>query len=83
MALNENLSHLIKVTAINIGKNTIFKDALEKEDKVRVLDDLKLPDRIIALIIGSTQDSVRSLRLRSKKKARLKNVQPSPDKKGE
>lgn len=70
--LNENIDLLTKVTAINVGKETIFEGKEEKEDKIEALGRLGLPDKIIALLIGSTPDSVKSLR--SKKKAKLKKA---------
>lgn len=76
--LNENIDLLAKVTAISVGKETIFKGMKEKEDKIEALEGLDLPDRIIALLIGSTPDSVKSLR--SKKKTRLKKAQTHPTK---
>lgn len=60
--LNENVDLLTKVTAISVGKETIFEGVKEKEDKIAVLEGLDLPDKIIALLIGSTPDSVKSLR---------------------
>jgi hypothetical protein len=67
-ALNENISLLTKVTAISVGKETIFKGKERKEEKLAVLDDLNLPDEITALLIGSTPESVRALRSRRKAK---------------
>lgn len=66
-ALNSNIDLLTKVTAISVGKETIFKGKERKEEKLEVLDDLKLPDEIIALLIGSTPESVRTLRSQKKK----------------
>lgn len=76
--LNENIDLLTKVTAINVGKETILEGKEEKEDKLEALEGLGLPDKIIALLIGSTPDSVKSLR--SKKKTRLKKAQAQPTK---
>jgi PDZ domain-containing secreted protein len=70
--LNESIDLLIKVTAVSVGKETIFKDKKELGDKIEALDGLNLPDKIIALLVGSTPDSVKSLR--SKKKAKLKKT---------
>jgi hypothetical protein len=78
-ALNENIILLTKVTAISVGKETIFKGKERKEEKLEVLDDLKLPDEIIALLIGSTPESVRSVRSQQKKaKAKLAQTEPQP-----
>ena len=76
--LNKNIDLLTKVTAISVGKDAIFEGMEEKEDKVEALKGLDLPDRIIALLIGSTPDSVKSLR--SAKKTRLKKAQAQPTK---
>lgn len=73
-ALNENIDILTKVTAISVGKETIFKDKKEMGDKVDALDGFDLPDRIIAMLVGSTPDSVKSLR--SRKKTRMKQPEP-------
>lgn len=74
-ALNDSIDLLTKVTAISVGKETIFKGKERKEQKLEVLDDLKLPDEIIALLIGSTPESVRTLRSKQKKKAKTKPLQ--------
>ena len=79
--LNENMDLLTKVTAISVGKETIFKDKKELGDKIEALDGLDLPDKIIALLVGSTPDSVKSLR--SKKKAKLKKAVETEHKEGE
>lgn len=75
--LNENIELLTKVIVISIGKENIFKGKQELGDKIDALEEFDLPDKIIAWIIGSTPESVRSLR--SQKKAKLKKVaQPAP-----
>jgi hypothetical protein len=68
--LNENIDILTKVTAISIAKEEIFNGKTEKIDKIKALEGYDLPDRIIALVIGSTPDSVKTLR--SKKKGVVK-----------
>ena len=74
--LNENISLLTKVTAISVGRETIFKGKERKEEKLEVLDDLRLPDEITALLIGSTPESIRAIRSQQKKaKAKAKVVQ--------
>jgi hypothetical protein len=73
-ALNENIDLLIKVTAINVGKETIFKGMKELGDKIDSLDVFDLPDKIIAMLVGSTPDSVKSLRSKMKR-AQTKLVQ--------
>lgn len=77
-ALNDNIDLLTKITAISVGKETIFKGKERKEEKLRVLEDLNLPDEITALLIGSTPESVRSLRSQKKKAQIKKPVQPEP-----
>jgi len=69
-ALNESIGLLTKVTAISVGKEIIFKNKKEMGDKVDALDGFELPDRIIAMLIGSTEGSVASLRSQKKVKAR-------------
>ena len=48
-ALNENIDLLTKVTAISVGKETIFKGMKELGDKVDTLDVFDLPDKTIAI----------------------------------
>jgi hypothetical protein len=75
--LNENIDLLTKVTAISVGIETIFKGKKETGDKIDALDEYDLPDRIIAMLIGSTEGSVASTRSQKKTKAR-KVVQTAP-----
>jgi hypothetical protein len=65
--LNENIDLLIKVTAISVGKETIFKGMKDLGDKILSLDEFDLPDKIIAMLVGSTPESVRSLRSKMKR----------------
>lgn len=66
--LNEKIDFLTVVTAINVGKESLFRGKegikeMDNKDKVAVLDGLGIkPDKIIALIIGSTEGSVTSFR---------------------
>ena len=76
-ALNEDIDLLTKVTAISVGKETIFKGMKELGDKVHALDVYDLPDKIIAMLVGSTPDSVKTAR-NQKKKAKNKPVQVEP-----
>ena len=46
-----------------------------KPEQIEVLEQMKLPDYIIALIIGSTADSVKTQR--SQRKAKVKKAQES------
>jgi hypothetical protein len=75
--LNENIDLLTKVTAISVGKDTIFKGMKELGDKVHVLDVYDLPDKITAMLVGSTPDSVKTARSQ-KKKAKTKHSQAEP-----
>ena len=73
-ALNENIDLLTKVTAISVGKEEIFKNMKELGDKVNALDVYDLPDKIIAMLVGSTSGSVKTARSQ-KKKTKKKPVQ--------
>ena len=78
--LNSNIELLTKVTALTFRKESIFKDKQTKQEQIEVLDDLKLPDNVIALIVGSTVDSVQVSRSLRKAKAKKKNEsKPSGD----
>lgn len=52
-ALNQNIDTLIKVTAISIGKESIFKGKETIEEKVDILDKMGLSNELIAIITGS------------------------------
>jgi len=69
-ALNQNIDLLIKVTAISVGKEAIFRGKTEAGDKIKALDGYHLPNKIIAMLIGSTEGSVVSLRSQKKAKTR-------------
>lgn len=79
--LNANIEILSKVTALTFRKDSIFKDKETKQEQVEALEDLKLPDNVIALIIGSTVDSVQALR--SQRKAKAKQAQKTEPKQEE
>jgi hypothetical protein len=70
--LNESINLLTKVTAISVGKEAIFKSKKEAGDKIDALDEYDLPDKIIAMFIGSTEGSVSSTRSQKKAKAKVK-----------
>ena len=72
--LNENIELLTKVTAISVGKETIFRGMKELGDKIDSLAVFDLPDKTIAMLVGSTPDSVKTLRSKMKK-AQTKLVQ--------
>jgi PDZ domain-containing secreted protein len=83
-ALNENVDLLTKVTAISVGKESIFKDKKELGDKVVALDAYDLPDKVIAMLVGSTQNSVQNARsLRKKAKTKPVQIEPSQSKETE
>ena len=77
-ALNENIDLLTKVTAISVGKEAIFKNKSEVSDKIDALDEYGLPDKITAMLIGSTEGSVRSTRSFKKSKSKTGLAQPEP-----
>jgi hypothetical protein len=77
--LNSNIEILSKVTALTFRKDSLFKGKETKQEQVEALEDLKLPDNIIALIIGSTPESVKVLRSMNKAKTK-KVLQPEPKK---
>lgn len=73
--LNSNIETLTKVTALTFRKDSLFKGKETKPEQIEVLEEMKLPDHMIALIIGSTVDSVKTQR--SQRKARVKKAQES------
>ena len=68
--LNANIEILSKVTALTFRKDSLFKGKETKQEQIEVLEEMKLPDDVIALIIGSTTDSVQAQR--SQRKAKVK-----------
>lgn len=68
--LNANIKILSKVTALTFRKDSIFKGKETKQEQIEALEDLKLPDDVIALIVGSTTESVQALRSMRKAKAK-------------
>ena len=79
--LNTNIEILTKVTALSFGKEALLEEKATKQEQVEVLEDLTIPDNIIALIIGSTIESVQALR--SQRKAKAKKVQKNEPEKQE
>lgn len=67
-ALSENIDILTKVTAVNIGKEEIFKGKDKKEERIEILDKMGLPRNIIAIITGSTPESVSAFKSMKKPK---------------
>ena len=78
--LNSNIEVLSKVTALTFRKDSLFKGTETTPEKIEILEELKLPDDIIALIIGSTVGSVRAQRSQRKSKEK-KTQQTEPEKK--
>lgn len=68
--LNTNIKILSKVTALTFRKDSIFQGKETKREQIEVLEDLKLPDNVIALIVGSTIDSVQASRSQRKTEAK-------------
>ncbi len=68
--LNENMDFLTKVVALSVRKDSLFSGKETKQQQIEKLEPLDLPDRIVAVIIGSTADSVKALRSLSKKKGK-------------
>lgn len=68
--LNTNVEVLSKITVLTLRKDALFKGKDTKQEQIEVLEDLKLPDDVIALVIGSTVESIRALR--SQRKAKVK-----------
>lgn len=74
-ALNANIDILNKVTAVNIGKDEIFKGKETKEEKIEALDKIGLPRTLIAIMIGSTPESVSTLKSMKKPKSRKQRAE--------
>ena len=70
--INSNIKMLCKITALSLKKDTSLQEKKKetKQDQIKVLDELNLPDSIIALIIGSTPGSVQNARSLIKAKAK-------------
>jgi hypothetical protein len=79
--LNDKVDILSKVTVLTLRKDALFKGKDTKQEQIEVLEDLKLPDDVIALVIGSTVESIRALR--SQRKAKVKNTKKIEQEKNE
>lgn len=66
--LNTNIQILTKVTALTLGKESLFKDAETTGEQMEILEKLSLPDEIIALATGSSVNAVQIQRSRRKAK---------------
>jgi hypothetical protein len=74
-ALNANIDTLNKVTAVNIGKEEIFKGKETKEEKIEALYKIGLPRTLIAIIVGSTPESVSALKSMKKPKSQKQKTE--------
>lgn len=81
--LNTNIEILSKITALTFRKDSLFQGKETKQEQIKVLEDLKLPDNVIALIIGSTVESVQSLRSQRKAKTRKAKAKKAKSAKAE
>jgi hypothetical protein len=70
--LNANIQILTKVTALTLRKDSLFKGTETTPEQIEILEKMKLPDEIIALVIGSTVKSVQAQR--SQRKAKEKKT---------
>ena len=75
--LNCNIEILSKVTALTFRKDSLFKDTETTQEQIEILEKMKLPDEIIALIIGSTVNSVQAQRSQRKAKEK-KSMKAEP-----
>lgn len=66
--LNANIQILTKITALTLGKESLFKGAETTGEQMEILEKMKLPDEIIALATGSTVNAVQIQRSRRKAK---------------
>lgn len=75
--LGEKIDTLTKVTAISMQKETIFKNKKQK-DQIKVLNKLELPRNIIALIVGTTPETVSVTLSKMKPKKPKPEAEPKP-----
>jgi hypothetical protein len=68
--LNSNIMTLTKITALTLRNATLFKGTETTPEQIEILEKMELPDDVIALVIGSTVNSVQAQR--SQKKAKEK-----------
>ncbi|MGA2767931.1 MAG: hypothetical protein ABSF24_06405 [Candidatus Bathyarchaeia archaeon] len=73
--LNNNIELLGKIIAVNVGKETFFKENKQKEQQIAFLAELGLPRNIIASMVVTTPLTVSVTK--SQKKPKKK---PLPDK---
>ena len=73
-ALNLNIDILNKVTAVNIGKEEIFSGKQTKEEKIEAVDKIGLPRNLIAIMVGSTPESVSAINSMKKPKSKKRKA---------
>ncbi len=71
-SIKESIELLTKLTALDIARDEYFKNKTRKDEKIEALSTLEIPDKIIALIVDSSAESVQALRSRMKQKKALK-----------
>ena len=67
-ALNKNIEILAKVIAVNVGKETFFKEKTQKDQQIEFLSDLGLPRTIIASMVVTTPLTVSVTKSQKKSK---------------
>jgi hypothetical protein len=67
-ALNKNIEILAKVIAVNVGKETFFKEKTQKDQQIEFLSDLGLPRNIIASMVITTPLTVSVTKSQKKSK---------------
>jgi hypothetical protein len=74
-SINSSIDLLTKLIALDIAKDVFFKNKERKDEKIEALSELDIPDKIIAVIIDSSVESVQTLRSKMKQKRNLKSNQ--------
>jgi len=78
--LNSNIEILAKVIAVNVGKETFFKEKKQKDQQIQFLLELGLPRNIIASIVVTTPLSVSVTKSQKKPKQNAGSEKPQPTK---
>lgn len=71
-SIKESVDLLTKLTALNIAKDAYFENRERKDEKIEALSALEIPDKIIAVLIDSSVESVQALRSKMKQKKTMK-----------
>lgn len=66
--LNKNIELLAKVIAVNVGKDTLFKEKTQKDQQIEFLLDLGLSRNIIASMVVTTPLTVSVIKSQKKSK---------------